>query len=270
MSKAVSKKEDSALAVMNDMLADDAGAGYGNASAECFAVPFIRALQSNSPSVDPEAPEYNPEHKVGMLYNTATGRAYDGKVGLRIIPCEFKHTFIEWVPRSAGAGSFVAEHEPSSEVVGTATRISDPNGRNGLVLPNGNDLRDTRMHYVLFHDPDSEEWLPAVLSLSSTQIKKSKRLLALANARTVEVNGRKIRPATYAFEYTVTTVAEENAKGKFRGYRFEEGPQVTDPNVYLAARKFAEQVRKGEATAQHEADTEGAGVPDDLDNDVDF
>jgi hypothetical protein len=105
-----------------------------------------------------------------MIYNNVTGELFDGATGIELIPCAFSQTFVEWRTRDSGGG-LVAEYD---SVSGTALRGNcKRNDKNQDILPNGNQLNDTRNHYVLFKTDDGL-WEPALLSMTSTQIKTSR------------------------------------------------------------------------------------------------
>ena len=82
----------------------DAGVGMEGAKADEFLIPFFRILQTNSPEVDEGDGKYIHNARPGMILNTATREAYDGKVGIGFVISARDHNFIEFIPRSAGSG----------------------------------------------------------------------------------------------------------------------------------------------------------------------
>ena len=40
--------------------------------------------------------------KPGMIYNTVTSECFDGKKGIKVIPCYYKKDFPEWSDRGDG------------------------------------------------------------------------------------------------------------------------------------------------------------------------
>ena len=62
-------------------------------------IPRIKLLQKMSPEVDDAS---LPDAKAGMIFNTASRELVDGDKGIRVVPCEFVRTFVEWAPEGTG------------------------------------------------------------------------------------------------------------------------------------------------------------------------
>lgn len=242
---------------------EDAGSGFEGVDAESFAVPFLAIVQKGTPIADPDSPEYRDDVKPGMLVNTVTQEVYecrndvDGAPAVLVVPCAYKRQYLEWAPRDSGGGlqgiHTVAE---ASELLTTATK--DDKGQD--VLPNGNILTDTRMHYCLMQQPDST-WLPVIISMSSTQIKKSRRWMTrMDNIKFTRADGSKFTPAMFAHVWSLQTIKEENNKGTWRGWKIELEHVVDDAELYEAARKFRDMVVNDEVKP---AQVDGAA--DDID-----
>lgn len=250
-----------ALAVIdNDMFAADAGSGMEGADRDSFAIPFLMTLQKGSPQVD----ETHPQHvaiegaKAGHLFDNISQEVFDGKVGLQIVPCSFRRAFIRWGSDESGEG-FKGEYTPDEvqamrdrgQVVEFENRLYFPQADGSVHEKKCDRLSDTRNHFVLILDEEGS-WKEALLSLSSTQIKKSKMLMAaLANVKLSGKSGR-FTPPTYANIVRTTTVPESNDKGSWYGVRFEMQGQVSDRNVYEAAKAFNKKVSSGAVVAKYE------------------
>ena len=109
-SKQVKEAEASDLIPFDDDLLS-AGTGLEEASADDYAIPFLRVLQSMSPQLKKSDGKYIQGAEEGNLFNTVTETLYDGTEGVTIIPCAYKKKFIEWVPRESGGG-FVDDSHP--------------------------------------------------------------------------------------------------------------------------------------------------------------
>ena len=236
----------------------DAGAGMEGASQESFAIPFLSVLQKGSPQVDEASGNAIEGARQGMLFENVTGRLLDGKTGVTIVPCAYRRVFLRWAPREGGGG-FKGELLPEEVAnMRTSGKVVDLDGKlyfpmaDGTVNPNRCDrLADVRNHYVLLMNDDGS-WTQALLSLGSTQIKKSKMLMsALASVSLVGPRGR-YTPATWANKVRLTTVGESNDKGSWMGVRFELAGQVTANDMYMAGKQFNESVRKGSVEAKYE------------------
>ena len=236
----------------------DAGSGMEGASQESFAIPFLMVLQKGSPQVDEARGVALEGARQGMLFENVTGRLLDGKSGVTIIPAAYRRVFLRWAPRETGGG-FKGELLPE-EVASLRQqgKIVDLDGRLYFPMPDGtvNDKRcdrvaDVRNHYVLLMNDDGS-WTQALLSLGSTQIKKSKMLMsALAGIKLPGERGL-YTPATWANKVKLTTIPESNDKGAWMGVRFELAGQVTRSDVYQAGKQFNESVRRGSVEAKYE------------------
>jgi hypothetical protein len=247
---AVAVKEETNLALMNQY-SEDSGSGFEETSAESYAIPFLSILQSSSPQCKKSDGAYIKGAEEGMLYNSVTGEIFSGETGVEVIPCHYSHRYIEWKLREAGGG-FVAEHLPNDPIVGSTTR--DDKGRN--ITSNGTQISDTRNHYVLIRTANG--LTPAIMSLSSSQLKKSKKWMSM-------MQGVKFKdPATGMFQiapmysnvYKVTTVPESNDKGSWFGYDFALVGKVTDEGEYTEAKNFNHAVKSGMTKVERNMETE--------------
>lgn len=243
----------------------DAGAGMENAGQESFAIPFLTVLQKGSPQVDEASGAAIDGARAGMLFENVTGRIFSGKEGVVIVPCSYRREFLRWGGRDTG-GAFkgaytpedVADMRAKGQVVEFEGRLYAPE-QDGSVNPNRSDrFNDTRGHYVLIMDEQSGAWTEALLSLTSTQIKKSKMLMsALASVKLKNAAGQMYTPPTFANYVRVTTVAESNDKGTWFGVKFELAGQVNRTEVYSAGKAFHANIMKGGVQVKYE-DTEAA------------
>lgn len=266
---ALAVKPDNAVSTAVDFEADS-GRGMENVDADSIAVPFLAVLQKNSPQCDPDQPgEYLPDAKPGMLYNTLTRALYDGKKGVLLLPCYYERKWLRWTPREKGGGfkgevpaAQVVADRASGKLVEFENRLFIP-AADGSVNPKRDDkVSDTRVHYILAIDETTGEPRQMVMSLTSTQIKKSKALIALlSDVRFERADGSRFNPATWANVVQVTTVPESNEKGNWSGVRFEIVDRVKDPALYAAGRAFNALIAAGRAQVNFAAaaSTEGGG-----------
>lgn len=235
--------------------ADDAGAGFEEANASSYAIPFLQILQSGSPQCKKSDGAYIKGAEEGKFYNTVTQDLFDGEEGITVIPCHFTNRFVEWQPRESGGG-FVREYAPGEAPETT----KDDKGRD--VLPNGNILVDTRNHYVLICNADGT-LSPALVAMTSTQQKKSKQWMSKMQGIKVKgPNGFATAPMM-SRKYKLTTVPESNDKGSWFGFRIELVGLVEDGAEYAEAQAFRNAVRTGAAKVQQPAmDGEGSSAPE--------
>lgn len=240
--------------------AADAGRGMEGATQESFAIPFLMTLQKGSPQVDEASGVAIEGAKAGMLFDNVTSEVHDGKAGVVVVPCAYRRVFIRWGSDASGEG-FKGEITPE-EVAEMRSRgvIKDLDNRLYVAMDDGtvNEKRcdrisDTRNHYVLVLDDARGHWKEALISLSSTQIKKSKMLMsALASVKLDGPSGA-FTPPTFANQVRVTTVPESNDKGTWYGVRFTLEGQVSRGDIYAAAKAFHAKVSKGAVEAKYES-----------------
>lgn len=246
-----------------ELFAADAGAGREEAGSDSYAIPFLVILQKTSPQVDEQASEYIEGAKAGQLLNNVTGKVYDGKTGVTFIPVYFKREFLRWGGREGGSGGFkgviAVEELAKLRLNGTIVELEGglyfPNA-DGSINPKKNDrVSDHRSHYGLLLDEDGQT-RPCLLSLTSTQIKKSKLLMsALADVRVKAPNGM-MNPASWANKVKLTTIGESNDKGTWFGLRTELDGFVSKEQ-YAAGKAFYDSVKKGTVEVKYE-DADGA------------
>lgn len=231
---------------------EDAGAGFEEADSQAFAIPFIAILQSNSPQCKKADGAYIKGAEEGMLWNPAKEEMFEGEEeGITVIPCHYRRVFIEWKPRvEGGGGGFVAEHsvEEGVKLLRTCTR----NDKSKEVLPNGNHLVDTRVHYCMAINAN-RELEPVVISMASTQIKASKKWMSKMDALKMKrIDGSMFTPPMFSHIYQLYTIPQSNEKGSWYGWTIVLLGQVDEADFYQKAKAFRGSVNSGEAKATYD------------------
>ncbi|OGC93931.1 MAG: hypothetical protein A2W25_14690 [candidate division Zixibacteria bacterium RBG_16_53_22] len=256
----VVEKQNTALA-LSGQFEEDVGGGFETADSSAYAIPFLAILQSGSPQVKKSDGAYIKGAEEGMLYNTVTQQVHDGAIGVVVVPFAFKRSFIKWAPRDSGGG-FKGELQPSDPQVQAG--VMDTAGR--LIDGDGNLLSDTRTHYVMVLD-DNGGYHPAVISLASTQIKKSRQWMSKMNGIKMQrSDGTYYTPAMFSHRYKITAVPESNDKGSWFGVKVETLGAVESGELYQAAKAFRDAVRRGEAKEQAPQAAAGATFNPDADD----
>jgi len=240
----MNKKTNNAVDVAT--IAEDSkiASGFGSLNlARDTAIPYISILQSGSPQLNPSKAEYIETAKAGQLYNTVTQEAVSE---LKVIPVFYHLRYVEWKPREQGGG-FIASHSADSGVLGRATR--DPM-TNKHVLENGNHIVQTAYHYVLVLNNGGYQ--NAVISMASSQLKKSRRWNSLMLSQKIKGPSGMFTPPTYAFTYKLSTVSESNDRGSWFGFQVEKGEQVTDASIYGEGKAFSTAASSGAIEAKPE------------------
>jgi hypothetical protein len=259
---------------IDDFITDEdlQGGGFEGADKESFAIPFIQILQKMSPMVDEDNPKHVEGAKAGMLYNTVTQKLYDGKTGVRFVPCMFKRCYIQWGGREGDSG-FKGEHtveeveamKEKGEIVEFEGRLYKPSADGGAINPKKNDYyADTRSHFILLIEENGNT-SNAILSLSSSQTKASRILMTALQGRRMERNGVKRMPPMYANIVRLTTIGMANEKGTWSGVRFDlEEEFVKDKMIFEEAKAFKTAILEGTVKVDYSKseDASASGVSD--------
>lgn len=249
-----------------DALFDAVGVGMQNVRTEDMAIPFMAIIQSNSPQRKKQDGAYINGADEGMVFNTVTQELFDitpGQKTLTALLCGFKKKLLHWRDREQGGG-MVGQYEIDDPIQREAERKG---GR--LVMPDGTYLVETAEHFVLLVYPDGST-KRIVISMSSTQLKKSRRWMTMAGEKQLRhpATGRYFTPPPFAYTYELSTQAESNDSGDWHGWRIAEGRalDLTNPDdraLFDLAKEFAKSVDKGDVkTAANRGDepaAEGAG-----------
>lgn len=241
---AIQEKKDQALAAMDEM-ETDADSGFENADSESYAIPFLRVLQDLSPQVKKQRGEFIPGAEPGMILNTVTEDVYsadssEDNTGVIVIPCYYRRAFIEWIPRDQGGG-FVDEHP-----VGTEKGLQRDGGK--FITSDGNELLDTRYHYVLLLNDDGG-FEPALITMTSTQIRKSKSWMSMmSRLKLKNSQGKSFTPPMFSHKYRLQTKPESNDQGDWYGWHItlESRLSAEDVELYEAAKSFRNAIKAGE------------------------
>jgi len=262
----VAVKTEGALAALpeelNFLSAEDlamGAAGFEGVDKDSFAIPFIQILQKMSPVVDEDSSAYIEGAKAGMFMNTVSQKLFDGKKGIKIIPCAFKRSFIQWGARNA-SGGFKGEMTPEEfeAIRSDKSRVIEVDGKfyapleDGSVDPKKSDYyADTRSHYVILLDEETGEYSRCILSLSSSQIKSSKKLMTQLQGKKINAGGKMVTPPTFLNFARATTIGLSNDNGSWSGIVFDLEGLVTDKHLFEEAKAFYAQVRGGEVAADY-------------------
>jgi hypothetical protein len=238
------KTQGSALALATTF-EEDSSASFAGMNQDDFALPFLRLLTNTSPEVgeiDGALP--------GMIYNSVTGQLYDGKKGIKVIPCAYIRQYIEWAPRGSGSGAPIHIYASTSDILSRTHR--EP-GDNKDYLDNGNYIENTANHYVMVVGEDGTP-SPALIVMKSTQLKKSRKWNSMMQS--VKLSGKNglFTPPMYSQMYRLSTQAESNDKGKWFGWEVERIGTVEDEGVYQVAKAFAQSVNSGQIKSKPEGE----------------
>jgi hypothetical protein len=221
---------------------DTEDTGFENVQPSDLIIPRYSILQGLSPQVTKGKPEYDPNARVGAIYNIGLQEVIGDE--LRFLPVHYTKVYMEWAPRSSGKG-LVRIHE-DSDVLDKATR--DQNNR--PTLSNGNYIAETAQFFGF--DLNGKTPRKVFIPMTSTQLKKARRLLTLAMSEEITLdNGKTRTPPIYYRVYTLTTVPESNAEGSWVGWKVERAEALPElPNwqeLAEAAKRFRASLTAGNA-----------------------
>ena len=234
----MAKKDTGSLALFGN----DTAKGFENMTQEDLALPFLRILGQLSPQVTEGDAKYVSNAKPGMIYNTVTSELYDGKKGIKIIPCYYKKDFPEWSDRGDGPGAPVAVHLSNSPVIQTGKRDGSK-----IRLPNGNYLEETASYYVLA-ETKTGGYTPALITMKSTQLNVSKKCNSMM--KTIQIadgKGGFAIPPMHGVVYNLASTLQKNDKGSWYGWvvNMERIMGAADKSLYLMSKDFNSNVSKG-------------------------
>jgi hypothetical protein len=250
-----------------DMFEEDAGAGTTDATMRDQVIPFYRIIQSLSPQRKKSDPvNFIKEAEEGDLINTATRELFKGENGIHVIMVDFARRYTEWKPRDKGGG-LVADYGDDETCL--AKRKTKPNEKGRMITPEGNEIILSGNHFCIRVDPETGNILDrGVFSMSSTYLKKSREwITTIKNIQIANSKGKFFNPASFYMVYHVKTVLQSNQQGEWFNFQIDPYKPVTElpggMDLYMSAKKFYEEIRKGtvQVAATDDRETADADVP---------
>ncbi len=243
------KEEKSTAVVLASNFRDDEHGGFEEMTQDDYALPFLKLLTNTSPEigvVDGAIP--------GMVFNTVTGEMFDGKAGIRVIPCAYTRQYIEWAPRGTGPGAPITIYPATSDILSQTHR--EP-GDSRDYLDNGNYIENTASYYVMLIGKDGVP-TPALITMKSTQLKKARKWNSMAQAVKMQDAKGLFTPPIYSQIYKLTTTKESNDKGQWFGWEIEREGPIEDAQLFMLAKDFNKQVTAGKVKVKHQSEDESA------------
>ena len=231
MSK-VAVKEDKVPAKVD--WTEDAGLGLEDAAQDEFKLPLIKILYSSNMPDGIEKTVTGTDVVEGCVFNQTSENAYDGKQGFFAVPCMYKRSFNEWQEMDEGNNRPVAVHKEKP--------LGLTKNGNKDVLPNGNYVEDTGNWFILILDKDRNVIDQGMITMKSTQKKKSNEWLQKIKSNTLLVEGKALNPPMYKCIYRMKVARQESNKYKYFGWliKFEDYLDDNKDIQSLAqSRKFA-------------------------------
>jgi len=248
------KKESNVIPFDASLLLEDAGSASDNMTADDMLIPRLRILQSGSPVVKKSDGAYVKGAEEGMIFDNVSNQFFAGETGITVVPVSYRRTFIEW----SDDRKFIADHGVNCTAL--LDRCTD-DGRGGLRTPEGNSLVNTSEYFVYQIDKDGG-YSPAMISMSSSGIKKAKKWNSMMNRLQIPhpSGSGTLNPAMFWTAYQITTVPESNDNGSWFNWeismRFDakSGGMIQNldagKDIYLEAREFKKKVQSGDVNVK--------------------
>jgi len=252
------KSADTNLPAGVEDLEDLGEEGFEGTDSDSYAIPFLQILQSNSPQVKRSEGAYIKGAAEGMVLNNVSNELFNQEdEGVVVVPVDYRRAFTAWVPRDDGGG-FRGEVSTDDPILERCTR----EGSKLVDAQTGLEYVDTRYHYVMLVRADGS-FEPALITMTSTQIKKSRQIMT--RLRNVKVNGKKgkFTPPTYANALRLYTTPESNDQGSWFGWKpdFNQLRLLDyageEADLFAEAKSFRDQLRAGAVREQQPEAPEG-------------
>jgi hypothetical protein len=219
-----------------------AGEGLDNVTARDLLVPRITLLQSLSPQLNAQKPNFIKDAKVGDICDVAMEELFAAP--LIVVPVHYVKQWLEWKPKRAG---LAAIHNDES-ILEKCTK--DDKGKQ--FLPNGNVVIETAQFFVLnLNALGRRSFIP----LASSQLKNARKWLTKAtDIKLPRKSGEgTYTPPFFYMSYALSVVNESNAEGDWAGWKVEVHKPIGElegsADIFDEAVKFREQVVSGFAKA---------------------
>ena len=210
---------------------EDAEKGFENVRQESLALPILKLLQNSSGEAQKRNQNYVEGAEPGMLLNTVTKRLYNGDTGINVIPCYYKLEYQEWADFGTGSGRPEQIYADDSDIISKTTKEGGKDR-----LSNGNYILTVHQNYVLIVGDDAVE--TALISMSSSQGKISRKWQSLQMSQTVTDDTGTFTPASFSHIYNLSSVLNTGKGNQWYGYAVKTVGPVTDPNLYQRAKDF--------------------------------
>jgi hypothetical protein len=229
-----------------DSILKSAGRGLENITNDDITIPRLAIVQSGSPQRKKKDEKYIEGAEEGNMFNTVTNQLYDSSI--TIIPCGYRKTYVEWIPREKGGG-LVAIHDSKPD--GTKT---DPATKKSFL--GDNQIVDTAEHFILVEKGKTYE--AAVLTMTSSNLSVSRKWNTLLKMKRINVKGQTVEPPSFLYKFKLSTIQAENDLGSWHKYKIEEIGQIDSKDVFKQAQTLADSISEGKVKASEPIDADVA------------
>ena len=230
------------------------GTGFEEVTTEDLAIPFIRVLAQLSPQVNKRDGAYVEGAEAGHIYNTVQNEVYNGEDGISVIPCYYARKYVEWTPREKGGG-YNQSYATTDPII--KTTVKNEQGQD--ILPDTGNILSNTSHFFVLHLHKTLGVQKGLITMTSTQLKKGRKWLTLAQGFTGKKQDGSIMQLPLMSQiYKLKTKEEKNDKGSWFGWdiSWEREINLSDPNdqkMFDMGLQFSKSIKSGEVEVKSEA-----------------
>lgn len=198
---------------------EHSGAGLETVNSSDMLIPRLGIIQKLSPQLDKNEPEYIKEAKESDICDIGMGQLFPE--GVIFLPVLYRKEWLEWAPRSTGKGIV---HTHATDAI---LQQCIQNEKKQWVLPNKNIIMETAQWFGFNLSADAR---PCFIPMASSQLKRSKKWIALATSEKLpRKDGTEfVAPLWYRSYHLEGTVPESNEEGKWFGWKVERGANIME------------------------------------------
>ena len=214
---------------------EDAAAGFENVKTVSLALPILKLLQNGSAEAKKRDPKYVTGAEPGMLYNTVTGKLYDGEKGVQVIPCYLDFEYQEWADFGTGSGRPEKIYPADSDILSKTQK--DAMGKDRL--SNGNYIQTSAQWFVIVSDEKGSETV--MISFYSSNLPVSRKWNAAQMSISFDGKDGPYTPARFSHIWKISTIEKSGKGNTWYVYKYElvrKLDPVKEVNLYNRAKQF--------------------------------
>lgn len=224
---------------LRDKMNDDRGnEGVNN---DDLTIPRLDLVQSLSECRKKSSPEYIPGIEEGQLFNNITRQVYGDSV--LIVPVAFKKEFLLWRDQKLGGGFGGAFESMEAAIAAQGAQER----------PDEYEIVDTPQHFVLLLDEESGKVSEAVISMSKSKAKVSRKFNSL-----VRMN----EGPRFSRIYRVKGVPDQNNSGQDFFNLSIENVGFVNEDLYKRAEGLYGLIQAGKVQADRSQTEAGESKPE--------
>jgi len=227
--------------------------GMQDVTSADVTLPRYTVLQGLSPQVNSRKDEYVEGAKMGMIFNTASGKVMEAQ---RLVFAYYQRRNIEWTPRDKPCpieglpkpvGGGLYKDYGTDDAILAECKVWEEN--NSLWTPRGNELVPTGTWYVVDPDTLTTGWI----GMGKTQLTSSKKLLAGIKDEKFMHPTKGIQPAPMFYRiWEMSTRLREFDGNEWFVWQHKPAERIQEHPagraILEACREISRTIREGEMT----------------------